>query len=498
MNSLAAQTWLIVRNDLRLLWRGWTAGKLQRFSSVAFLVFLFVILHVVAFLLFFALRRDPSLTAMTIFWALFGFVMLGAAMNEAIAVLFQRADFDLLLASPVSPRAILLARGLTMIAAAAASVALFVIPALNAAIVFRSPWFVCGYVTWLVLASAVASAGTWFTLLLVHWLGAQRARTWSQVIAGVLGASLYLLFQGQNLLPRQVRAAAVAKLEGVINHPVLTLPAQASRGEWLPLLILVAVAVLLAVVTTRLLSRLFVTGVQEAGGVKPAPRQPGRFVFAEGLLRATFWKDTRIIVRDPLLLSKVLPQALYLIPLIFALGQIRGGSLLDGLAPYAVLLSLVMAPTLTAIATAGDEGWDLIRMSGASTRRLRWAKIAAGMMVPVGLCAIIALVLAVLGRPGVALFTLFVAIVGTTAMCWLEVLTIKPTPRADLLQAAGRGRRGFNPLRFVIGAFIFSGSVGGAGMAAHDKWLWAAVGAALAALVAGACFLLPTSDPEFA
>lgn len=496
--TLATHTWIIVRNDLRLLWREWMTGKRQLFSSLTFVIFLFAILQVAALLLFWAVRRDPSLTVMAVFWAFFGFVMLGAAMNEAVAVLFQRADFDLLLASPVSSRAILLARSLTMVVAAGASVALFIVPVLNAAIIARSPRFLAGYLTWLLLASAVASAGTWCTLLLVRWLGARRARTWSQVLAGVLGASVYLLFQGQNLLPREMRATAAAKLEHVITHPVFTLPARASRGEGLPLLILIAVTAAMAWATTRVLSRLFVTGVQEAGGVKPATRQPGRHVFAAGLLRATFRKDLRLIVRDPLLLSKVLPQALYLIPLIFAFGQFKGGAFANGLAPYGVLLALVIAPTLTAIATAGDEGWDMIRMSGASTRQLRWAKVAAGMAVPLGLCAVIVLVLAGLGRPGVALFTLLIALVSAGAMSWLEVLTIKPTPRADLLQAATRGKRGFNPLRFFVGAFIFSGGVGGAGMAAQGHWLWAAVGAGVTVVVAGVCFLLPTSDPEFA
>ena len=264
MTGLARETWLILRNDFRLLWRDVRSGKLQAFSSLTFLGIAFVVMHAVTILMFSSMPRAPHIGFEALAWFFVAFVMLGAGMNNAVTVLFERADFDLLLSSPVSPRAILLARLCAMTAAAALSVAFFFVPLLNGAAIGLSPRYLYGYAAWALVATSVTCIGVWFTLVLVRWLGAPRARTWAQVIAALLGATIYILFQIHNTLPPDVRGAMAIGLTRLFAHPAFTLLARAGRGELFPFLTLVALALATATGTTRLLGRIFITGIQEA------------------------------------------------------------------------------------------------------------------------------------------------------------------------------------------------------------------------------------------
>ena len=110
MSVLLKQTRLILRNDLRLLWREIRSGKLKIATSAILLGLVLLVFHAISILVFANLRQPPPLAIEAGLWAFFGFLMLGAAMNQAIGLFFERADFDLLLSSPVSTRSILLAR----------------------------------------------------------------------------------------------------------------------------------------------------------------------------------------------------------------------------------------------------------------------------------------------------------------------------------------------------------------------------------------------------
>jgi hypothetical protein len=242
---------------------------------------------------------------------------------------------------------------------------------------------------------------------------------------------------------------------------------------------------------------LFVTGIQEAGGIKQPGRRDIRHVWVEGLARATFWKDVRLVLRDPLLLSKILPSALFLLPIAFVFKGTAKVDVPGILGPFAVLSTIMISEQLALIATAGEEGWDLIRMSGASTVRLRIAKIAASMAVPMALCVIMAFVMSMLGRPGLALLTTAIAAVSASAMCWLEVANIRPTPRRDLLQTR-RSHRAFSGVRIIAGTPLFFGGGGAVALAASGRWAFAAFATGLVALVALACFtLVKPRHPEF-
>lgn len=483
---LFSATWLILRNDLRLLWRDVKTGRMGAYANFVLVAALLIVANVVSIAIFVALGRAPSLNLQTVAWLFFGFMMLGAAMNHAIRVLFERADFDLLLASPISPRAILLARLTTMTVGAALASGLFVVPLANGMIAGVSSRYAAIYPVWLLLSCISASAAVWGTLLLVQWLGARRARTWAQVISAVLGAGVYLVVQGQNILRLKFRPGVIDGWHELFRRLRVDYLARAGQAEFGPLLAVALLAALSIAITTKLLHRMFITGVQEAGGIAPKsrkrPRKPYRF--RTGVGRATFLKDLRLIARDPLLLAQVLPTAMYYLPVMA--GFLKYGSAVI-LGPLAVLVAGQFSLALTAVAAAGEECWDLIHMSPTPELKLRLAKMAAGMVLPVAIALVLCVIVAFLGRPWLALLAAATAGAASTGCAWLQVTRIRPTPRRDVLRRRSGGDGDIS--RSIFSAVLMLVCAGGVGMVGAGLPRAGAVALGVGAAMIIGCFV---------
>lgn len=467
MSALLAQTRLILRNDLRLLWRELRSGKFKIATSAVLIGFVLLVLHGVSILGFLQLKQTPPLGIETGLWAFFGFLMLGAAMNQAISLFFERADFDLLLSSPVTTRAILLARVAVMSVSAFIGAGLLLMPLLDGIIIGFSVAYISGYAVWILLSVIAACAGVWLTLAIVRVLGARRARIWVQVLGAVLGASVYLIFQTQRFFEPAVRIALIEGLQTLSHWLGFAHLARAGRGEWLQLLVLAGVSSLVALLTARQLAKTFLTGLQESGvKASRAPRIGGKsYRFSKSLFRATFHKDLRLIVRDPLLLSQILPSFMYILPAFLGFGKFGGIAVL---APVAVVLAVQFSSLLADVAVTGEECLDLIRMSPSAETRLRVAKMAAGMALPLTASFAVCVVIAALGRPFLALIA-FVTGAFTAAGCaWLAVTRVSPSPRKDLLS---RQRRRMSLGRNILVGVLLIGAAGGVSLVAHGS-LW--------------------------
>jgi ABC-2 type transport system permease protein len=427
-------------------------------GSNGVLIALFVVFHVVAIPLFLFLHHYPPLAVEALVWGFFAFTMLGAAANQVIVVIFERADFDFLLSSPVSPRAILWARLAAIALSALFSVGLFVVPLIDGAAIGLSARYLASFVVWALLALLVGSLGFWVTLALVRWLGVRRARTAAQVVAALLGASVFLLFQMQNFVPIAQRGAFLAKMAGIASALGFSLIARAGRGELPPLAILAGGTLGLAILTSRQLARLLVTGVQEAGESR-APRQSMavRHRWTAGLFRAAFRKDLRLILRDPLLLAQILPSLLYLVPALFPSWRFLR---LRTLAPLGLGVSSQLALVLCLVSAWGEECWDLIRMSPVPEPRLRGAKMAAAMAPSMAVISLCSLGLVIGGYPGLAILTVLMSTACACGCARLAVSEIRPTPRKDLLRRGGRSARSW---RIYLGSFLIL--IGAAGLA---------------------------------
>lgn len=487
MSALLGQTRLVLRNDLRLWWRDLRSGKSKLLTNGLLLGLGLTVLHAISLLLFFNLRHSPPLGVEAGVWAFFGFLMLGGAMNQAISLFFERADFDLLLSSPLPARAVLLARLSVMSLAAFVGAALLLLPILNGIIIGFSPTYLAGYITWALLAILVASAGVWMTLALVRALGPRRARIWIQIVAALLGASVFILIQTQNYLPASQKHTFWLFLTRAIDWLGLTHLARAGRGELTQLLPLAAISLAAVLLTARQLARVFLTGLQESESrptrARPASQRPYRF--RGGVGPATFLKDLRLIARDPLLLSQVLPSLMYIVPAFLALGRLGVHTVL---APIGIVLAVQFSCLLADVAVAGEECLDLIRMSPSAERKLRLAKLAAGMALPLAGCLAVCIAIATLGRPFLALLVFATGTMTAAGCGWLCVTRIAPVARKDILSRK-RPRRSIG--RGIVVTVLMLTACGGVGMVAHGAtWLLGLALIGATALGVVACFTL--------
>ena len=488
MTTLGGQVWLILRNDLRLFWRGLSGGKLRWLGSNGIVIALFLVAHVVSIPVFLFLHRSPPLAYESLAWGFFAFAMLGAAANQVVAVVFERADFDFLLSSPVSPRAILWARLGAIAASAFLSVGLFLMPLIDGAAIGLSPRYLSGFAVWALLALLSGSLGFWVTLVLVRWLGVRRARTVAQIVAALLGASVFIVMQLQNAVPMRDRAAFWARAGQVCSALGFSLIARAGRGEISALAVLAAVAAAFSILTGRQLARLLVTGVQGADESQgPRSRPAGRHRWTSGLLRAAFRKDLRLIMRDPLLIAQILPSLLYIAPALLPFWREMQWRTL---APLGLALSSQLALSLAVVSAWGEECWDLIRMSPVPEPKIRGAKVAAAMAPALALAALCCLGLAATGHPGVAVLTLLMSAACGSGCARLAVSEVRPTPRRDLLRRGGRAARSW---RVYVGMFLTMLGSLGLGLSSAETLVPRVIGVlVLGVMLLGvvACFVL--------
>lgn len=488
MTTAAAQLWFILRNDLRVglrsLWRRkWSLTVLLLIAGVGQ-----VVLHGLALLLFGTLDAPPAERLETVAWAFFAFLMLGSAMQQAISLLFERSDFDLLLSSPVSPRIVLLARMLTISGSAGLGAAFFLVPLLNAAMVQLPSSYAAGYLVWLLLALLCAAAGTLVTLALVRSLGARRARTLVQVLGAFVGAGIYLTVQLPHFMGDRARPL-LEWLSTPLAFPAVHTVTRATHGSLTDLAWLLVTTATVVTLCARGLARTFLTGVQESTEHRSRRAPRGTLRLRDGVFRATYRKDLRLIARDSLLLSQVLPTLMYVLPAVFGVRALGGWAIL---APLGLLMAVQFSSLLTTVAVAGEEGLDLIRSSPISELRLRWAKIAAAMTVPVSVGFVLFVIVAATGRPWLAGLALVFALLNAAACSWLKASDAAPGRRADLLRTA----RSRLTLKSVLGGFVMGAALAGIGvLAGGGNALVATLFLGLNALAVLACFVFVEAKP---
>jgi ABC-2 type transport system permease protein len=391
------------------------------------------------------LMRDPSrlmaggplVTAGIVTW----FVMLlivAAAFGLSIIALFERGDLDLLLSSPIPPRTVLAVRGMAVAVQSLGFFALLWIPFANAAIA-QGHWRLAA--TYPVLAAlglgAVAFAFA-STLALVRALGARRARTIAQVGGAFLGAAIFLGMQGFNFLPRFTQLRIIAWSRGDAGQSligpdsVLWWPFRALMGDALPFIAVMALCVGAFVAVVVRAERLFLDGTREAVAA-PARRAVTTRAFRSGLSRVVIAKEMRLIARDPKLISGMLLQVLYLLPLFFML--LRKGSVAALLAPTVLLVASSLAGNLAFLTVSAEESPDLVGSAPVSRERVLWLKVAAAMLIPLAICVPFIAYYATVSAASCAIFAAcLTGALGSSAA--VQIWTQKPGSARDLRKRA--------------------------------------------------------------
>jgi ABC-2 type transport system permease protein len=471
--------WLL-SHELRLSWYRLTAGSAKgpaqrgmRKSSMAIWIALALILHGAAFLIVKSVSGRaaglPPQTGMIVtgFLAALSTLMLSTGLRTSVEALFERADLDLLLSSPLSSRSIFTVRLAAVVLWVASTYLLLLAPLAHMGLVLGQFRWLAVYPAIVSIAMVIASAAMLFTLGLVRLLGVRRTRVAAQVIGALSGASIFLLSQLFGNAGRENQG--IAWLTRLINPASLPgpdslawLPGRALLGEPLPLLLLALAGSAAFYFTVRFTHAFFVRGVQQSAGMARRAAPPGslRFNFERGLARVLILKEWRLIARDPQLISQVLLQLLFLLPLLFLM--FRKGIALPGIAASMCFLCSSIAGSLGWIIISAEDAPDLLLSAPCPQKTIRRAKLAAVILPPLAL-VLLPLGWIALTRPGAAALML-VMVLGALFTTALTVQRFgKPAQRGDF-----KSRAKGNWLGSLVEGFL---GLAWAGLAFLALWL---------------------------
>ena len=396
----------LLSNELRLEWRELTTQRGMGITLLMGLVILFGI-HFVWFQLLGAVRPllqpliapEAVLLAGVLLVLLIPFA-LTIGINQSVKAIFERSDFDLLLASPVPTSAVFASRLLSVAAYVFVSLGLLLIPLGVVGVAIGIPRLLGIIPLTAAVALIGASLGMLLTLLLVRLFGARLARTVSQILAAAGGVIAIMAFQlpvilggpGDQALQVSwlLQLFQPGELLGVDS--LIWFPGRALFLEPLPTLFMLVFAVLLFLVTVSVLHRWFILGASASTtAVRRRRADSGRglrFARSTGVWRVMLVKDWRSLIRDPYLVSQSLLQLAYLLPLgvvLFLDTQLLEQTpIASVVATGLTVLAGSLATNLARISMTGEEAMDLLVASPVPAATLQRAKLLSA-LIPVWL-----------------------------------------------------------------------------------------------------------------
>jgi ABC-2 type transport system permease protein len=479
-------TGLLIWNDVRQgvrrhLAAQTTRDKLLRAGGVLFGLAFMAGLHVCAFAVVSYASLSPSrdLPALmaglsTAIWSFLIFVMLSGGLVRALVVLHEQDDSSLLLASPVSPRAVLAGRLFGNALQSCLVDGFIIVPYINVRIFAASTlqWhFLWGYAVWFALAVVVTCIDGLFSFGLIRWLGLRRARFFAQAVpfllifgvtlfAGAISVSIAQLSPDSAHMPPEMQAHFIA-----LAHSPMSALAWAAAGRSSYYLPLFAGTAVLAWVTLWLTERAFLEGsrlVAENEGPAPGARSDGPF--RSGLLRLEVSKNLRLVTRTPMMTVQCIAQALMPVGIACLLGRDDLGL---AVAFFVIFAAGVLSGMFTLASGTVEECGDLLAMSPRVGQLFRFGKIASGALFPLGAVVVVAVGLLVVGEVRYALAVFFAGVpLGLASSICGETfaMAVKPGVRPKLMA---------DPIMMVplLGTQIISGTVaGGCVFAAATSW----------------------------
>ena len=507
MNAGAGSALWLLKHEIRMFFFNASFGARKKVArrgigkgGAALWVGIFALIHVLAFMLLREIAGagvEPThalvMGVSGLFAAAFS-LMMSSGLRASVEVLFERGDLDLLLSSPLSSRGIFSVRLAGIVVGIAGIYLFFLTPFANAGLVLGQYRLLGIYPVVIGAATIAASLSMLFTLGLVRLLGVRRTRVVAQVIGALSGALLFLLSQAYGNAAGGARqqvanwfAPLLAPGAALGPDSVIWLPGQAVLGTPRPLLALSMIALAVFALTVRSTHRFFVHGVQQAISLVRVARAPAggpRYHFGRSLARVVVVKEWRLIARDPQLISQVLLQLLYMVPLGVLL-LTKEGERLPGIGAALTFLSGSLTAALAWVIISAEDAPDLLRAAPCAMRAIRRAKLAAVAMPAPALMALP--LLWILTRNPLAALLLCGTVAGSVMTAALIAMWCgRPAVRGDF-KARGKGNFLGKALE-VLNGFAWSGLAYLLLTASMAQQLspWPLLGAAGLAVIAGA------------
>ena len=483
-------------HELRLSWRELTslltAGRRRRMMAIVIGVVVFAaFMHGLAFLIVgnFARESGPPRPSTLLYATAIGLLSLSLMVSQALEAVtrafYQRADFDMILSSPVDQRMVYSIR----ISAVGLSVTAMAI-LLAASFINILAW--TGGPRWLLIYGVVFAGGlaatavaVLMTVVMFKTIGPKRTRIVSQVLAAIIGAMFVIGLQGAAVLSYgTISRFAILQSEWVGSHlPALDsafwMPARAMLGDPVALAETLAVGFALFFVTIALFAGGFgeqAIAASSANAFRPRLRRSrGRFR-ATSAMQALRRKEWVLLYRDPWLISQTLMQLLYLLPPALLLWQNFGddGDAVIVLVPVLVVAAGQLAGGLAWLAVSGEDAPDLVATAPVSQRQVIRAKIEA-VLISIAVVATPLILVMAIETPWAALATAVFSAIAAIAATAVQLIFRTQAKRSHF-------RRRQTSSRFATFAEALSSMAWAATAGLVAAGTWVAVGSAVAAL----------------
>jgi ABC-2 type transport system permease protein len=490
--------WLL-RHELRLTWRSylaaWGRGADER-KARRRLIGLLIFFHLLAVPIALAAWMSPveETPGALLFWSgallLVWSLMLSQSLYGVTQALYMRGDLDLLLSSPLSARRMLTVRALAIAMNAVTAWALLALPFVDLLIVTGQFHWIAVYPMLLALGTTATAAGLALAMALFAAIGPARTRNVAQVLAAVIGVAAFLISQAQNFLPETQRAA-VTKWLASLTEPSrfdasgsVWLPARALLGELGPLVLCLVAALAVFGLAVWAFGRAFAANATAIAGLatyrpqRGPSRRPSR-AFRGGLNATLLRKEWRLLVRDPWLLSQILMQIIYLLPLcLIYWRQTRSDqAVIGGLAMMAVVIAGHLAGGLIWITISSEDSPELLASAPIEGRAVLRAKLLAALGPVAG---ILALPLIAIGTrmPAAGLWGLVGCLASGLSATLLGLWYQKPAKRKAFMQR----RKGSTVVNLAEMVMNFAWGLATAFAISGSPWALAFVAAALGTL----------------
>ena len=388
--------WL-VGHDLRLSWRrfsGHFAGR--SFAKVMGIVALGVaFMHLISGPSATIFARKEIDTQQTILGGAILFILLwqvSQAISHFTRLLYSRGDLDLLLSSPISPRAVVGAHAVAATLEIILVVGAFVFPMADM-IAYKMGWSWLAIYPVTIAGGMLASAsGLAITVGLFKVLGPRRTRMAAQITAALLASALILGGQLAYLLSSPARPAA-ALIRGMPASPdfmdwLILAPVRGVGGDLRSLLVWMSLGFVAFALAVVRLGPTFLRSAIQSGGLASrqiVAREKREKPFRPGAGAALRRKELKLLGRDPWLFSRALLQALYLAPICIVIWISQDDPSLSLLvAPVLIMVLSHLAGIMAWLTVLSEDAPDFMRTAPVTADQILRSKLEA-IALPLGL-----------------------------------------------------------------------------------------------------------------
>jgi ABC-2 type transport system permease protein len=381
----------------------------------------------------------------------FAISLLGSSLISAYSIFTDRDDLDLLLASPLPPQRILVARLMQSAYSAFFTAFLMGSVAFGYAIFTVDSRFILIYpvlFSFMIIDLAISFVIARAFLL---WFGLRRGRTIAMICGFTILILGVLVFQLNSMIGTRYGDAFITDIFGASFKAHLTawmtpIGRLAFGQPFETLGLFVSAVLIFCGVGAFFWNRFASDAALMAGQTQHIQRtnKRGKITFRRGILTTTILKEWRSMLRDPFVLVQVATPLVSLIPMALVLWSTQRSSAAlgtDVLTPVIGGLLIVfggqITGTLAWTAASIEEAGDLLLSSPSDGGTLFWSK-ALATAIPSFIFLALAMAIIALNNPRAAAMGLGIGTIGLACCGAVEFLRPRPARRAKMTQRPDR------------------------------------------------------------